>query len=287
MTVTAPETGEHAILAEIRGPSALGGGARRFFDLLWLTSRTEFRLGYHGTVLGFAWSFARPLILFAILLAVFTQVFRLGSEVENYAPMLLLNILLFQFFSQATEQASTSVVRSESVVRKMQFPRLAIPLAVVVTNLLQLGLSLVVVFGFIGVYGVDPLWTWLLFPVALVALIVLTTAMAMLLSTLYVWIRDIGILWSVSATALFYAAPILYPFDKAPETFRDVIMLNPLTPIFLQIREWVFDPDAPGAIEAAHGNELLLAIPIAIALAICIAAPIAFARAAPRVAEAI
>ena len=287
MTVTAPDTGEHAILTEIRGPSALGGGARRFFDLLWLTSKTEFRLGYHGTVLGFAWSFARPLILFGILLAVFTQVFRLGSEAENYAPMLLLNILLFQFFSQATEQASTSVVRSESVVRKMQFPRLAIPLAVVVTNLFQLGLSLVVVFGFIAIYGVDPLWTWLLLPVALLALIVLTTAVAMLLSTLYVWVRDIGILWSVSASALFYAAPILYPFDFAPEKFRDVIMLNPLTPIFLQIREWVFDPDAPGAIEAAHGEPLLLAIPIAIALAACIAAPIAFARAAPRVAEAI
>ena len=67
---------------------------------------------------------------------VFTQVFRLGSEVENYAPMLLLNILLFEFFSQATQQASTSVVRSESVVRKMQFPRLVIPLSVVLTNAL-------------------------------------------------------------------------------------------------------------------------------------------------------
>jgi ABC-2 type transport system permease protein len=282
----ATETGEHAILTEIRGPSALGGGARRFWDLLWLTARTEFKLGYHGTFLGFAWSFARPLLLFAILLAVFTKVFRLGSEVENYAPMLLLNILLFQFFSQATEQASTSVVRSESVVRKMQFPRLAIPLSVVLTNLLQLGLSLVVVFGFIVVYGVDPVWTWLLFPVALVALIILTTAMAMLLATLFVWVRDIGIIWSVSATALFYGAPILYPFHIIQDsTFADVILLNPLTPLFLQIREWVFDPDAPGAVEAAHGSELLLVIPIAIALAICVAAPIAFTRAAPRVAE--
>jgi ABC-2 type transport system permease protein len=281
------ETGEHTMLTEIRGPSALGGGARRFFDLLWLTARTEFKLGYHGTALGFAWSFARPLLLFAILLAVFTQVFKLGSEVENYAPMLLLNILLFQFFAQATEQSSTSVVRSEGVVRKMQFPRLAIPLAVVLTNLLQLALSLVVVFGFIIVYGVDPLWTWLLFPVGLIALIVLATALAMLLSTLYVWVRDIGIIWSVAATALFYGSPILYPFTAAPERFRDVIMLNPLTPIFLQIREWVFDPDAPGAVEAAHGNPLLLVVPIGIAIAVCVAAPLVFARAAPRVAEEI
>jgi ABC-2 type transport system permease protein len=285
MTTGVARSGEHPPLAEIRGPSALGGGARRFFDLLWLTSRTEFKLGYHGTVLGFAWSFARPIMLFAILLVVFTQVFRLGSEVDNYAPMLLLNILLFQFFSQATEQASSSVVRSESVVRKMQFPRLAIPLAVVLTNILQLALSLIVVFAFMLIYGVDPLWTWLLFPVALAALVLLTTAVAMLLSVAYVRIRDIGIIWSVVATALFYACPILYPFEKAPSAFQDLIMLNPLTPIFLQIREWVLDPNAPGAIEAAHGNALLLLAPITIALAACVAAPLVFAREAPRVAE--
>ena len=79
-----------AELREITGPSALGGGARRFFDLLWLTSVTEFKLGYHGTALGFLWSFLRPLLLFGVLLLVFTQVFRFGDDVKNYPAMLLL-----------------------------------------------------------------------------------------------------------------------------------------------------------------------------------------------------
>ena len=78
-----------------RGPSALGGGRRRFFDLLWLTAVTEFKLGYHGTVLGFVWSILRPLLLFAVLLFVFTQVFRFGDDVKNYPAMLLFNIMLF------------------------------------------------------------------------------------------------------------------------------------------------------------------------------------------------
>jgi ABC-2 type transport system permease protein len=279
---------EHTVLEEIRGPSATGGGGRRFFDLLWLTSRTEFKLGYHGTVLGFLWSFARPLMLFAILLVVFTQIFRLGSATPNYAPMLLLNILLFQFFSEATGQAATSVVRSEGVVRKMQFPRLVIPLSVVTTNILQLAFSLVVVFGFVVLYGVTPQWTWVFFPIALGCLVVLTTAVAMLLSVLYVRVRDISVIWAVFTTALFYAAPILYPFNAVAEAapqFRDLILLNPLTPIFLQINEWVFNPDAPGAIEATGGRPLLLVIPIAIAIATCVAAPIIFNREAPRVAE--
>jgi ABC-2 type transport system permease protein len=276
---------ERRELREIQGPSAVGGGTRRFFDLLWLTSLTEFRLSYHGTVLGFLWSFARPLMLFAVLLLVFTQVFELGDTVRNYAPLLLLNILLFQFFSQASEQASTSVVRSESVVRKMQFPRLVIPLAIVVTNIFQLGFGLVVVFVFMLLYGVDPVWTWALFPLALIALIVLTTAVSMLLSVLYVRIRDVGILWAVTSTALFYAAPILYPIQVAPQQFQDLIMINPLTPIFIQINEWVFDPNAEGAIEATSGSPLLLLAPIALGIAICVAAPLVFSREAPRVAE--
>lgn len=272
-------------LEQIRGPSALGGGTRRFFDLLWLSAVTEFKLGYHGTVLGFLWSFVRPLILFGVLLVVFTQVFRLGSQVVNYAPMLLLNILLFDFFSQATQQASTSVVRSESIVRKMQFPRLVIPLSVVLTNLLHLGLSLVVVFGFLLAYGVEPVWTWLLTPVLLGVLVVLTTAVAMLLSAAYVRIRDIGIIWAVMTTVLFYASPILYPIEFAPETFRDVIAINPLTPLFEQTREWIIDPNAPGAVEATAGQPWLLIIPLLISALVCVAGPLVFNRMAPRVAE--
>jgi ABC-2 type transport system permease protein len=274
-------------LQEIRGPSAIGGGARRFFDLLWLSAVTEFKLGYHGTVLGFLWSFVRPLLLFGVLLVVFTQVFRLGSQVENYPAMLLLNILLFDFFSQATQQASTSVVRNESVVRKMQFPRLVIPLSVVLTNALHTGLSLIVVFVFLLVYGVDPVWTWIFLPVILGALALLTTGCALLLAAAYVRIRDIGIIWAVVSTILFYAAPILYPLDAdiVPQAFRELIMLNPLTPLFAQTREWIIDPNAPGAVESAAGQPLLLVIPLAIAAAACVAGPIVFNRTAPRVAE--
>jgi ABC-2 type transport system permease protein len=279
---------EHATrleLQEIRGPSALGGGTKRFFDLLWLSAITEFKLGYHGTVLGFLWSFLRPLLLFGVLLVVFTQVFRLGSEVVNYAPMLLLNILLFDFFSQATQQASTSVVRNESVVRKMQFPRLVIPLSVVLTNALHTGLSLIVVFIFMLAYGVDPVWTWVFLPLILGLFAVLTTACALLLSAAYVRIRDIGIIWAVLSTILFYSAPILYPLNVAPEKFQDVIMLNPLTPLFAQTREWIIDPNAPGAVESAAGQPWLLAIPILISAAVCVAGPVIFNRMAPRVAE--
>ena len=103
-------------------------------------------------------------MLFGVLLAVFTQIFRIGSHVPNYPVLLLFNIVLFGFFQEATVTAVTSVVGQEGVVRKTQFPRLVIPLAVVLTALFNLGLNLIVVFVFILAYGVDPTWTWLLVP---------------------------------------------------------------------------------------------------------------------------
>jgi ABC-2 type transport system permease protein len=276
-----------AALEEITGPAALGGGSRRFFDLLWLTSVTEFKLGYHGTALGFAWSFVRPLLLFGVLLLVFTQVFRFGDDVKNYPAMLLFNIMLFTFFADATGNAVTSVVRSENVVRKMQFPRLVIPLAVVITNALQLALSLIVVFIFLIIYGVDPVWTWILTPVLIGAIVLITTAVSMLLAVLYVRVRDVSIIWTVISTMLFYATPVLYPINIPQSPFREIVMCNPLSPIFEQAREWIIDPTAPGAVESADGNQLLVIIPVVLFVAICVVGVWAFNRGAPRIAEEI
>src|SRR5919197_3339258 len=115
-------------LQEVRGPSALGGGWRRFFDLTWLIAVNKFKVTYLGTVLGYLWSLLRPLLLFGVLLAVFTQVFKLGGKVHDYPILLLFNIMLFTFFAESTQQALTSVVQEEGVVRKTQFPRLTVPL---------------------------------------------------------------------------------------------------------------------------------------------------------------
>ncbi len=272
-------------LREVRGPSALGGGRRRFLDLLWLMSSTEFKRTYFGTVLGYVWSLIRPLMLFAVLLFVFTKIIRLGSGVNNYAVLLLLNVVLFTFFSEATSAAVGSVVGQEGVVRKTQFPRLVIPLAVVLTAFFNLCLNLLIVFVFILVWGIDPTWSWLLFPVGLAMLFVFTTAVSVLLSVLYVRFRDVMIIWTVLAQVLFYATPVIYPIEIIEnETYRDVIFLNPLAPIFEQIRVWVLDPAAPTATEIAGGWVHLLPA-AAIFVFTCVFAVWIFNRDAPRIAE--
>ena len=114
---------------------------------------------------------------------------------------------------------------------------------------------------------------------------ILTTAVSLLLSALYVRLRDVAIIWTVLATVLFYATPVLYAITYLDGAFKTAIMLNPLTPIFNQAREWVIDPSAPGAIEAANGDWWLLAIPALLYVAICALGVWTFAREAPRVAE--
>ena len=159
-----------AELEEVRGPAALGGGRRRFFDLLWLLAVTEFKRTYFGTVLGYIWSLIRPLILFGTLLFVFTKVFKVGHGLPAYPVLLLLGIVLYNFFQESTTASVTSVINQEGVVRKTQFPRLVIPLATTLTGAFNLGLNLVIVFIFIFAWGVEPSWTWLLFPFALLLL---------------------------------------------------------------------------------------------------------------------
>ncbi len=273
------------VLRDVPGPSALGGGRKRFLDLLYLIAVTDFKRTYFGTVLGYLWSLARPLLLFAVLVTVFTQIFRAG-KVPHYPVLLLMNIVLFGFFQEATLTAVGSVVGQESIVRKTQFPRLVIPLAVVLTSVFNLILNLVVVLIFFLAFGLAPLWTWLLFPVLLAALLVLTAAVSMILSSLYPRFRDIQIIWAVFATALFYATPILYTAESliGHPVLRHVIVLNPLAPIFLLARKWMIDPSAPGPAAVAGGYLPLLA-PLAIYVAICAFAIWVFSREAPRIAE--
>ena len=275
-----------APLREVHGPSALGGGSRRFFDLLWLMSVTEFKRVYFGTVLGYVWSLVRPLALFGVLLFVFTKVFKIGSETaEHYPVLLLMGIVMFTFFQESTTEGVTSVVAQEGVVRKTQFPRLVIPLATVVTGLFNFGLNLVIVLGFLLAFGVTPTWTWLLFPFVVLFLFAFTAAVSMLLSVLYVRFRDVAIIWMVLAQALFYATPVLYPVEAFKnETYEHLLMINPLAVIFEQARVWVLEPHAPTAVEAAGGWLGLLPAAAIFAGVLAIGAW-TFNRQAPRIAE--
>lgn len=270
-------------LRPIEGPSAFGSDPRRFFNLLWLTSSQQFRLQYRTSILGYVWAILRPLTLFGILYFVFTEVIRFGRGIEEYALMLLLGIMLFQFFADGTGTALGALVRNEPVVRKMHFPRIVVPLSVVVSSGMTAAVNLLVTLGFVLAFGQGVLWTWLLLPLAFLAVAVLTAGVSLLLSTLFVRIRDVGQIWNVFSRALFYASPILYPLEQVPDRFQEIVALNPLAPILTQARIWTIHPDAPGVIETVGLPAFIASV--AMGAGLCVAGVWMFVRQAPRVAE--
>ena len=273
-------------LRTMTGPSALGGDMRRFVHLAHTLAVTEFKLRFYGSALGYFWQLMRPLMLFGVLYLIFTEFVRIGSGVALYPVVLLSNIVLFTFFTDGTSSAVTSVVDREGLVRKIQFPRMAIPASVVLTASFNLGLNLLVVLIFALVNGVTPRWSWLEVIPLLAILAVLTVGMAMLLSALYVRFRDMRPIWEISAQILFYATPVIYTVDSLgkSEQVQHLLMLNPLACILEQMRHAVIDPDAPSAAAAAGGAVRLL-IPAAIVGLVGWVGFWYFNREAPRIAE--
>ena len=273
-------------LRPIRGPSAFGGGWRRTWDLLWLISVTEFRVRYANTALGYAWSVLKPFAFFGVIYAVVSQVLRFGDRVSDFPAVLILGLVLFQYFTEATSVSLRSIAAKESMMRKMQFPRIVIPLSVNLSAGISLFFNLVGVFALFIVVGVEPRLSWLLLPVVLVGLVLLTTTLSMFLSVANVRFEDVGQGWSLLLRALFYASPILYTLEIIPDSIRPLIAANPLTPLIENARTWVIDPSSPTPTELV-GVVPGLIVPLAITLLVALIGVWTFNREAPRVAEAL
>lgn len=272
-------------LRRVTGSTAFGGQARRFVDLTVTLAVLDFKVRYFGSALGYLWQLVRPLMLFGVLYLVFTEFVKFNAGVPYFPAVLLTSIMLFTFFADATGGAVTAVLDRENLVRKIQFPRVVVPLAVVLTAVFNLLTNLIAVAVFVLATGVRPQWTWLLFPALVVVLCAMATGVSMLLSALYVRFRDVRPIWDVVLQVLFYGSPILYAIELVPsETARQAIMCNPLAALLQQVRHWLIDPSAPSAAEAIGGAELLL-IPAGIAVTVCALGVWYFNREAPRIAE--
>jgi len=266
------------------GPSAFGDDLRRFWNLTLTLATTDFKLRYFGSVLGYFWSLARPLMFFGVLYVVFTQVFRFGEGVEHYPVYLLSSIVLWSFFIETTNGCVQCLLTREGLLRKMRFPRLVIPLSVALTALFNLGMNFLAVLAFALANGVEVRWTWLELLGIVVLLGTLAVGIGMLLSALYVRFRDIQPIWEVAAQILFYGSPILYVAAQYRGLEEEAVTANPIATLLTQMRRAFIDAGAPSAASAAGGAAKLL-IPLAMIAAVFALGLWFFSREAPRIAE--
>jgi ABC-2 type transport system permease protein len=245
---------------------------------------TNFKVRYQGSALGYLWSLLKPLFIFAILYVVFTQVFKVGDGIEHYPVYLLLGIVLWSFFTEATTTGLSSIVDSGELIRKISIPRYLIVVASTVSALINLGLSLIVVLVFAIISHVPIGLGWLLLPVIILELTVLAQGLAFLLSATFVRLRDMSYIWEVILQAGFYITPIIYPLQKVTDiTFQKLILINPVAQIIQDARQVFVTNDAITGWEL--GGVAFGAIPVMIVLVLFVVGALHFRRQSKTFAE--
>lgn len=202
--------------------------------------RTDFKLRYQGSVLGYAWSLLRPLLLFVILYIVFVRFLPLKSDLPHYPIYLLLGIILWNFFAETTSQSLSSIVSRGDIIRKIQIPRWTVVLSSSVGALINLCLSLVIVLVFMIFSHLVPGKEVIFFPFAILQLYLLALGLALFLSALYVKYRDISYIWEVCLQGLFYLTPVIYPLQLISNPqFQKLLLINPVATGVQNAREYL------------------------------------------------
>lgn len=238
---------------------------------------TDFKVRYQGSALGYLWSLLKPLFLFAILYVVFTYIIPLGKDIEHYPVYLLLGIVLWNFFTETTVIGASSVVARGDLIRKISIPRYLVVISSSLSALINLGLSLVVVFIFALFNGITPSITWLLLIPLIIELYVLSLGISFFLSTVYVKFRDVTYIWEIILQAGFYASAIIFPIAMVPETYRDWFFINPIVQI-VQDARFALVGDSVITIWSSVQSWLLIIAPFVIVILCAVVGGIHFKR---------
>ena len=260
---------------------------RKNMILLKELTKTDFKLRYQGSALGYLWALLRPLLMFAILYIVFAKLLKFGSDIPHYPVYLLCGTTLWSFFSECTSQGIQAIVGRGELLRKICFPKYIVVVSTTLTAVINFAINLVVVVIFALINGVSFSWTWLLVPILALELYLFALGIAFLLGAINVKYRDVGSIWEVLMQALFYAVPIIYPLSMISETSElaaKVILLDPIAQVIQDIRYCLITTET-STIWNTTGNTLWGIVPILITIIVLFCGSYYFRRHSKRFAE--
>lgn len=236
--------------------------------LLKELTKTDFKLRYQGSVLGYLWALLRPLMMFAIMYVVFAKLLRFGNDIPHYSVYLLCGTSMWSFFTECTSQGIQAVVQRGDLLRKISFPKYIVVVSSTLTAVINMLINLGVIIIFALINGVTPSFSWLLVPLFLIELYCLSLGIAFLLGAINVKFRDITSIWDVLVQALFYAVPIIYPVSMVAASSplaAKIILLNPIAQAIQDIRFNLITKESI-TIWNNSDNPLLIVIPFIIVL---------------------
>ena len=276
---------DNSILDPIPRPRSV---FQRNVNLVRELSITGFKLKYTGSALGYVWSLVKPLMLFGIMYLVFSLLLRVGKGDPDFPVQLLIAIVAWTFFTEATSTAMNAVAGNGDLIRKAYFPRWILVIASNTSALLTFAINttLVVVVTF-ALGHLDLTLRSLLAPLYYLELIVLVLGLSLLLSSLFVFFRDLGHIWEILSLVLFYGSAVVFPITLIKsKTLLDLAGLNPVAQIIQDLRYALVQPSAFNqSMETLIGS--LVVIPIALSLAAFVVGFVVFNKLTPRFAESL
>jgi len=221
----------------------------RYRELIWALALKDLKIRYKRSVLGFLWALLNTALLMLVLTLVFSTVLRF--PIPHYAIFLLSVLLPWTFFSQSLSYAVESIVGNGDLIKKIRVAKLVFPMAAIVSNLINLGLSLIPLALLVLLMRHPFYWTWLYLPVPLLALTIFTMGMAFFFAVANVYYRDVAHILQIVLSAWFYVTPIIYSLDFIPPKHQWIFKLNPIIYVINGFRLSVYYgllPKAPSII---------------------------------------
>ena len=211
----------------------------RYWSLIKELAITDFKLKYQGSVFGYFWSLMKPLAYFGVLYIVFTKIFKIGGSIPYYPVYLLLGVMMFGFWGEATSGAMLSIASKGDLIRKVYFPRIVLVIASSLASLMTFFLNLFIVFLFALVLGVPLGVKTLLIFLVILEFYFFVLGVSFYLGALFVKYRDVGHIWEVFNQILFYATPIVYPLSLVPLKYAKIMILSPFAQIMQDMRGFI------------------------------------------------
>jgi lipopolysaccharide transport system permease protein len=197
----------------------------------------DLKVRYRNSVFGFAWSLLNPLFLMVVLSVVFTLAFERATPVGNFPAFLIVGLIAWNFTSSSLSRAVNSVLENKQLVNKVFFPREVIPASVVLANFVHFVLAIPVLVVILMILGIMPTFTILLLPPVMLIHLELVLGIALFVSCVNVFYRDMGVAMDVLLQAWFFATPIIYHHWILPVWLQKPFMANPLAAIITAYRD--------------------------------------------------
>jgi homopolymeric O-antigen transport system permease protein len=235
----------HALEDRTAAPSVSAGllGIIRYRELLRNLVMRDLKLKYRGSVFGFFWSLANPLVMITTYTVVFTYVLRIRTP--GFIFTLLLGLLNWTFFANSAMMSTGAIVDAGGLIKSVAFPRVILPVATVLFNLAQFLLTIVVFLPLALMFGASLSPAILLVPLILALEVLFTTGVAFALATITSYFRDVRHILEISLGVVFWSTPILYQYGTLPELVRLPVLLSPMSPFVIAWQQIFHDGRVP------------------------------------------